>query len=80
MTNEMEERNTFDVKLPRFKVPLVKQLEKGTSAAMLSNLGTQAGLWGPGKGQGDHRNRKAFLPTNGRNEETLMRLRQDRNS
>lgn len=63
MTNEMEGKEIhFDVKLPRFKVPLVKQLEKGTEIQlMLSNLGTQAGLWGPGKGQGvPHRNRKAF--------------------
>ena len=43
----------FDGKLPKFKAPLVKQLKKGTEIQLvLPNLGTPAGLWGPGKGQG----------------------------
>ena len=48
--------------MPRFKVSLVKQLKKGTEIQLvLSNLRTDAGLWGPGKGQvAPHRRRKAF--------------------
>ena len=70
-----------DGKLPKFKAPLVKQLKKGTEIQLvLPNLGTPAGLWGPGKGQGHHTGGRTSLPTNGRNEETLMRLRQDGNS
>lgn len=70
-----------DGKLPKFKAPLVKQLKKGTEIQLvLPNLGTPEGLWGPGKGQGHHTGGRTSLPTNGRNEETLMRLRQDGNS
>ena len=52
----------FDGKLPKFKAPLVKQLKKGTEIQLvLPNLGTPAGLWGPGKGQGaPHRRREDF--------------------